>query len=198
MYYAKNGANTNQTKGLFMSSIRIKKIDHIAIVVDDIDDALNFWRDGLGLELSHVEDVPDQESIVAFLPAKESEVELVKPTTKDSGVARFLENRGPGMHHICFEVYDIEETLAHLKSTGTRLINETPQIGTGGKKIAFIHPESTHGVLVELYELTGQEPRIRMARAKLLADRVLAGSQAMATSALTFLRALRKRNISSD
>ncbi|MBI3159626.1 MAG: methylmalonyl-CoA epimerase [Chloroflexi bacterium] len=170
--------------------MKIKRIDHIAIVVDDIDNALGFWRDALGLNLSHVEDVPDQRSVVAFLPTGASEVELVKPTSRDTGVARFLEKRGPGIHHICFEVEDIEDALASLKADGIRLINETPQIGTGGKKIAFIHPESTHGVLVELYELTGQEPEVRLARARRLADRVLAGGQAMANSALEFLRGL--------
>ena len=78
---------------------------------------------------------------------------MVKPTTDDSGVARYLQKRGPGMHHICFEVDDIEAALAQMKEKGVRLINETPLIGSGGKKIAFVHPESTHGVLVELYEL---------------------------------------------
>jgi methylmalonyl-CoA/ethylmalonyl-CoA epimerase len=170
--------------------MKIKKIDHIAIVVEDIDNALGFWRDALGLSLSHVEDVPDQQSVVAFLPTGASEVELVKPTSPDTGVARFLHKRGPGIHHICFEVDDIEDALASLKADGIRLINETPQIGTGGKKIAFIHPESTHGVLVELYELTGQEPDVRLARARRLADRVLAGGQAMASSTLEFLRGL--------
>ncbi len=170
---------------------KIKKIDHIAIVVDDIESALEFWKDALGLELSHIEDVPDQQSLVAFLPAQESEVELVKPTTPDSGVARFLKKRGPGIHHICFEVEDIEETLGYLKNKGVRLINDVPQIGTGGKKIAFIHPDSTDGVLIELYELTAQEPRIRLLRARHLADRVLSGSQSMAASAMEFLRGLR-------
>ena len=131
---------------------KIKKIDHIAIVVEDIEDALEFWHDALGLELSHVEDVPNQESVVAFLPAKESEVELVKPTSDNSGVARYLKKRGPGMHHICFVVDDIAHTLARLKEKGIQLINEEPTIGAGGKKIAFIHPKSTGGVLVELYE----------------------------------------------
>jgi methylmalonyl-CoA/ethylmalonyl-CoA epimerase len=131
----------------------IKKVDHIAIIVEDIDEALIFWRDALGLELHHLEAVPDQESIVAFLPVGEGEIELVKPTTEDSGVARYLKKRGPGIHHICFEVDDIQTTLARLRSKDVRLINETPVIGAGGKKIAFIHPESTHGVLVELYEL---------------------------------------------
>ncbi|HEY5670956.1 MAG TPA: methylmalonyl-CoA epimerase [Anaerolineales bacterium] len=132
---------------------KIKRIDHIAIVVEDIEAALGFWRDTLGLELDHVEDVAEQKSIVAFLPTGGSEVELVKPTTDDSGVARYLQKRGPGMHHICFEVEDIEAALAQMKEKGVRLINETPLIGSGGKKIAFVHPESTHGVLVELYEL---------------------------------------------
>ena len=131
----------------------IKKVDHIAIIVEDIDEALIFWRDALGLELHHVEAVPDQESVVAFLPVGEGDIELVKPTTENSGVARYLKKRGPGIHHICFEVVDIQATLARLRSRDVRLINETPVIGAGGKKIAFIHPESTHGVLVELYEL---------------------------------------------
>jgi len=173
---------------------RIKKIDHVAIVVDDIENALEFWHDILGLDLSHVEDVPQEQSVVAFLPANESEVELVRPTTDNSGVARYLQKRGPGMHHICFEVYDIEDTLNHLKQHGVHLINEVPQIGTGGKKIAFIHPESTHGVLVELYELSAQEPQIRLARARHLADRVLTGGQNMANAALEFLRSIRRDN----
>ena len=168
----------------------VKRIDHIALVVEDIDKALGFWQDALGLDLSHMEDVPSEKSMVAFLPAQESEVELVQPTSDDSGVARYLNKRGPGMHHICFEVYDIEETLAHLKEKGMRLINEKPEIGTGGKKIAFIHPESTHGVLVELYELGAQEPEIRRDRARELAERVITEGQTMATAAMDFLRGL--------
>ncbi len=171
---------------------KIKRIDHVAIVVDDIEAALGFWRDALGLELSHVEDVPDQQAVVAFLPTSESEVELVKPTDDESGIARYLKKRGPGMHHICFEVDDIEGALAELKAKGVRLINEQPTIGTGGKKIAFIHPESTHGVLVELYELTPTEPLVRLERARTLADRVVAEGQARAAAALAFLRALRR------
>lgn len=128
----------------------IKKIKHIAVVVPDIDEALSFWRDALGLEVSHVEDVPEQEAAVAFLPTGESAVELVKPTTDTSGLTRYLARRGAGMHHICFEVHDIEATLARLREKGVRLINEEPTIGAGGKKIAFIHPKSTGGVLVEL------------------------------------------------
>lgn len=130
----------------------IKKIDHVAIVVSDIDEALTFWRDALGLSLSHVEEVPGQESLVAFLPAGESEVELVEPTTDTSGVARYLAKRGPGMHHICFEVENIEDILVRLRENGVQLINEEPTMGAGGRKVAFIHPKSTGGVLVELYE----------------------------------------------
>lgn len=130
----------------------IKRIDHIAIVVDDIQSALGFWKEALGLNLENVEDVAEQKAIVAFLPTGESEIELVKPTTDDSGVARFLQKRGPGMHHICFEVNGLQEVLDALKTKGVRLINETPTVGAGGNRIAFIHPESTHGVLVELYE----------------------------------------------
>ena len=132
---------------------KITKINHVAIVVPDVDGALNFWRDGLGLELHHVEDVPSQKSQVAFIPVGDSEVELVRPTTDDSGVAKFLADRGPGMHHLCFEVDDLDGMLADLKGKGIRLINETP-IQLEGRKLAFVHPKSASGVLVELYQLT--------------------------------------------
>ena len=131
----------------------IRRVDHIAIVVEDIEEALRFWRDALGLELLQVEEVPEQESIVAFLPVGDGEIELVKPKTEESGIARYLRKRGPGIHHICFEVDDVQATLDSLKQKGVRLINEEAMTGSGGKKMAFIHPESTHGVLVELYEL---------------------------------------------
>jgi methylmalonyl-CoA/ethylmalonyl-CoA epimerase len=165
----------------------IKRIDHIAIVVEDIDKALGFWRDTLGLDLNHVEDVPEQQAAVAFLPTGESEVELVKPTSEDSGIARFLMRRGPGIHHICFEVDDIEQMLQTLRSRGVRLIDDTPRIGTGGKKIAFVHPQSTHGVLIELYELTPIEPELRLERLQGLADRALHEGQVMAAAVMGFL-----------
>jgi methylmalonyl-CoA/ethylmalonyl-CoA epimerase len=171
------------------------RIDHVAIIVDDIEPALNFWRDALGLEVTHVEAVPDQESVVAFLPTGESEVELVKPTSDDSGISRYLHKRGPGIHHICFQVDDIDVCIAKMKEHGVRLINPEPVIGTGGKKIAFIHPESTHGVLIELYELTQQEPEIRLARARELADRVRSQGQVVAANVLGFLRGLRDTGI---
>jgi methylmalonyl-CoA/ethylmalonyl-CoA epimerase len=132
--------------------MKITKIDHVAIVVPDIKEALAFWQDALGLTLSHMEEVASQETQVAFLPTGESEVELVEPTTETSGMARYMDKRGPGMHHICFQVEGIEQILESLKAKGIQLINEEPTIGAGGKKIAFIHPKSTGGVLVELYE----------------------------------------------
>jgi methylmalonyl-CoA/ethylmalonyl-CoA epimerase len=132
---------------------KITKINHVAIVVPDIENALGFWRDALGLELHHVEDVPSQKSQVAFLPLGESEVELVRPTSDDSGVAKFLTERGSGMHHLCFEVDDIDGMLTDLKAKGIRLINETA-MQLEGRKVAFVHPKSSNGVLVELYQQT--------------------------------------------
>lgn len=127
-------------------------IHHIALVVENIQDALTFWRDGLGLELKEVKDLPEEGARVTFLPVGNCAIELVEPTSEDSGIARFLKKRGAGMHHVCFEVEDIEEIQEKLKVQGFRLINETVQIGENGRKYLFIHPESTNGVLVELYE----------------------------------------------
>jgi methylmalonyl-CoA/ethylmalonyl-CoA epimerase len=131
----------------------IKRIDHIGILVDDMDTMLNFWRDALGIELTHTTDVPAEMAQVAFLPVADSEIELVKPTTNDSGLARFLEKRGPGMHHICLETDDILGMIVRLTERGIQMINAEPRQGADGKKYAFIHPKSTGGVMVELYEL---------------------------------------------
>ena len=131
----------------------VKKISHVGILVNDFEAALLFWRDALGLEVTKIEDAPKERSQVAFLPLGDSEIELVKPTDNDSSLARALEKRGPGMHHICLEVDDIEEMLSQLTHKGIQLINEQPLIGSGGKKYAFIHPKSSFGVLVELYEI---------------------------------------------
>lgn len=131
---------------------KVKKINHVAIVVNDIEEALSFWRDSLGLALDHVESVPSQASKVAFIPVGEGEVELVEPTDPESGLAKYLEKRGEGMHHLCVEVDDIEGMLAHLKEKGVRLINEEP-LDLPGRRMAFIHPKSTNGVLLELYEI---------------------------------------------
>lgn len=132
---------------------KITKINHVAIVVPEIEGALSFWRDALGLTVQDVEDVPSQKSQVAFLPLDGSEIELVRPTTDDSGVAKFLAERGAGIHHLCLEVDDIDGMLADLKAKGVRLINDTAQ-ALEGRKVAFIHPKSANGVLVELYQLT--------------------------------------------
>jgi methylmalonyl-CoA/ethylmalonyl-CoA epimerase len=131
----------------------VKKINHVAVVVDDMEKALSFWQDALGMDLHELRDVPAEKSQVAFLPLEGSEVELVVPTSDDSGIAKYLAKRGAGMHHICLEVDDIHGMLAQLQSKDVRLINEEPRTGADGKKYAFIHPESTSGVLVELYEL---------------------------------------------
>ncbi len=130
----------------------IKKINHVAIVVEDIESALMFWRDQLGLKLDHVEDVPSQASKVAFLPIGEGEVELVQPTDPESGLANFLEKRGEGMHHLCIEVDDIAEMLEILADKHVRLINKEP-LELPGRKMAFVHPKSANGVLIELYEI---------------------------------------------
>lgn len=132
---------------------KVKQINHVAVVVDDMDKALSFWRDALGMELHGLRDEPAEKSQVAFLPLPGSEVELVMPVTDDSGVAKYLAKRGPGMHHICLEVDDIEGMMEQLKSKGVRLINEEPRTASDGKKYAFIHPESASGVLVELYQM---------------------------------------------
>lgn len=131
---------------------KLTKINHIAVVVPDIDEALKFWRDALGIAVDHIEDVPSQKSTVAFLPVADTEVELVKPMAPDTGAAKFLAERGGGMHHLCFEVDDVAGMLADLKAKGIRLINEEP-IELPGRKMAFIHPKSTGGVLIELYEI---------------------------------------------
>ena len=132
---------------------KVKQINHVAVVVDDMEKALSFWRDALGMELHELRDVPAEKSQVAFLPLQGSEVELVRPTTDDSGIAKYLAKRGAGMHHICLEVDDIEGMLAQLSSRTVRLIHEEPRTAADGKKYAFIHPESTSGVLVELYQI---------------------------------------------
>lgn len=132
---------------------KIIRIDHVAILVDDLSAPLSFWRDALGMEVTHVKDISAEAAQIAFLPTGSSEIELVRPTTSDSGLAKYLDKRGPGMHHICLEVDDIDGMLVQLKDKGIQLINETPKVSADGKKYAFIHPKSAFGVMVELYEL---------------------------------------------
>lgn len=131
----------------------INKINHVAVVVEDIAQAKKFWVDALGLTLGGEAYVPEQEVTIAFLPVGDSEVELLAPINDTSGVARYLQKRGSGMHHICFEVDDIEAMLARLKAADIPLIDEQPKVSADGKKLAFVHPKGTNGVLVELYEL---------------------------------------------
>ncbi len=130
----------------------IKRIHHLAIAVRDMEAGLQFWQQALGLELSERRQVPMEGAEIAFFHLEGGEIELVRPTEPDSGLQRFLEKRGPGMHHVCLEVEGLDALLEQLKAQGVRLINETPRLGENGRRYAFIHPESTGGVLVELYE----------------------------------------------
>ena len=133
---------------------RLGKIHHVAIVVRSIDGSLPLWRDLLGLELEEVMDVPTDRVRIAFLGVGESKVELVEPTDDTTGVARFLESKGEGFHHVCFEVDNLAEALIRLELDGLELIDTSPRRGAEGP-VAFIHPRSCHGVLVELIEAPG-------------------------------------------
>lgn len=132
---------------------KITKVNHVAIVVRNIEESLKFWEESLGLKLDHIEVVPSQHSRVAFIPVGDNEVELVQPTDSESGLAAYLEKKGEGMHHLCMEVDDIDAKLEELKEKGVRLINEKAEV-LPGRKMAFIHPKAGNGVLIELYQLT--------------------------------------------
>jgi methylmalonyl-CoA/ethylmalonyl-CoA epimerase len=125
-------------------------LDHVGLAVGDLAQALAFYRDALGLEVEPPEEVPSQRVRAHFVPVGEAAIELLEPTSADSPIAKFIEKRGPGVHHLTLRVDDIRETLARLKARGVRLVDETPREGAGGALIAFVHPASTHGVLVEL------------------------------------------------
>jgi methylmalonyl-CoA/ethylmalonyl-CoA epimerase len=125
-------------------------LDHIGIAVGDLSQALAFYRDALGLDVEPPEEVPSQRVRAHFVPVGEATIELLEPTSADSPIAKFIEKRGPGVHHVTLRVDDIRETLGRLKTRGVRLIDETPREGAEGALIAFVHPASTHGVLVEL------------------------------------------------
>jgi len=131
----------------------INRINHVAIVVEDLDAALRFWRDALGLPLSKTEENPGENVDIAFLPLGESEIELLQPTDPDSGIGKYLAKKGQGMHHLCVEVDDIEAVIARLVGHGVEMINEAPRVREEGTRYAFVHPKSAGGVLVELYEL---------------------------------------------
>ena len=128
------------------------KINHLGIATKRIDEALKFWEDALSLENVHTEVVEDQKVRVAMLPIGESRIELLEPISDDSPISKFLEKRGGGIHHIAVEVEDIEASLARLKEMGMRLIDETPRFGAEGCLVAFVHPASTNGVLLELVQ----------------------------------------------
>ena len=129
-----------------------KSIHHIAIVVHDLDAALSLYRDGLGLEMTERREEPEEGVEIAFLPAGEGEIELLSPLDEESGVARFLEKRGEGLHHVCLAVEDVKAEMERLRAAGAQLLSEEPRVNAHGVRYAFVHPKSTHGVLLELYE----------------------------------------------
>ena len=131
--------------------IRIKKIDHVAIAVSDMDGAIARFRDVLGLDVKVRETVAAQKTEAALLPIGDSNIELITPAG-NAGLEKFLEKRGPGIHHICVQVEGIEEALALLKAAGVPLIDEVPRLGARGHKVAFLHPKALGGVLIELEE----------------------------------------------
>ena len=133
---------------------RLGKVHHVALIVRSIEEALGFWRDSLGLAVETVMDIPSDRVRIAFLGVGESKVELVQPTDDTTGVSRFLESKGEGFHHVCFEVANLAETLLRLEIDGLELIDTAPRKGAEGP-VAFIHPRSCHGVLVELIEAPG-------------------------------------------
>jgi methylmalonyl-CoA/ethylmalonyl-CoA epimerase len=131
------------------------KIEHIGIATPNIEDALAFWRDALGLEVVHTEEVAEQGVRVAMLPVGEPRVELLEPTRPDSPVAKFIEKRGAGIHHVAVRVADIRAALARLRAQGARLIDEEPRVGADNCLVAFVHPSASGGVLLELVEHRG-------------------------------------------
>jgi len=133
------------------------KIDHIGIATNDIEQMASIYRDALGLKVVETEEVASQKVRVAMLPVGESRIELLEATAADSPISKFLAKRGPGIHHVAFNVDDIRAALAELKSKGARLIDEEPRTGAGGCLVAFIHPSSTGGVLIELVERVGRQ-----------------------------------------
>lgn len=130
----------------------IKKVDHIGIAVANLEKALKFYEETLGIKCTGVEEVADQKVRTAFLPVGDTEIELLESTDPASTVARFIEKRGEGIHHIALRVEDIEAALGKMKAAGIRLLDEVPRPGAGGARIAFLHPKDTGGVLIELTE----------------------------------------------
>jgi len=135
----------------------IKKIDHVGIAVSDLEQQIKFYTDVLGLNCVGIEEVPDQKVKIAIFPVGEVRIELVQPLSRNSPIARFLEKKGEGIHHIAYQVTDLARNLLHLEKQQIQLIDSTPRIGAGGQKIAFLHPESTFGVLIEMCEYSRNE-----------------------------------------
>ena len=129
-----------------------KKIDHIGVAVKNLENSLHLFKDILGMQYSGEEVVEEQNVKVAFLPIGESEIELLESTSPDGNIARYIEKKGEGIHHIAFEVDDLESMLEELQQKGIRLIDKEPRYGAGGTRIAFLHPKNTNGILVELCE----------------------------------------------
>lgn len=132
--------------------MKILKIDHLGIAVNSMEEGKKFWSDVLGLKVEGSETVAEQKVTTAFLPVGDSEVELLVSTSPDGPIAKFIEKKGAGFQHVAFRVENIEAALAELKEKGVALIDQTPRIGAGGAKIAFLHPKATGGVLVEISE----------------------------------------------
>ncbi|MGE0919025.1 methylmalonyl-CoA epimerase [Trichlorobacter lovleyi] len=128
----------------------LQKINHIGIAVQSLDATIPFYRDALGMEFKGTEEVVEQKVKVAMLQVGESKIELLEPTSPDSPIAKYLEKSGPGIHHVAYEVADIEAAIADMQRQGARMIDELPRAGAHGTKIAFVHPKSSHGVLTEL------------------------------------------------
>jgi len=133
-------------------SAALEKVAHIGIAVPDLNEALEIWRDRLGAEVEEVKELEDRGLHIAFLPVGESYVELIAPLHEDSEVSKFLAKRGPGVHHICFGVADINASLERYREAGMRIVGNEPQVGAEGFPVSFLHPKSTMGVLVELLE----------------------------------------------
>lgn len=132
--------------------MNMKNIDHIGIAVSNIQESLSFWQASLGIEPHGIEEIADRKLRTAFLPVGNTNIELLEATGAESTIAKFIEKRGEGLHHIAIRVDDIDAALAELKAKGVQLIDETPRNGAGGARIAFVSPKSTHGVLLELCE----------------------------------------------
>jgi len=128
-------------------------IHHIAVAVHDLEAALDFYRDALGLEVTERREVPEEGVEIAFLPAGEGELELLQPLNEASTVAQFLERRGEGLHHVCLAVDDVVAAMERLRANGARLLSEEPRVNVHGTRYVFVHPKSAHGVLLELYEV---------------------------------------------